>query len=161
MMIDTYIDAPDADANALDGEYLMILGDTGLYMREGVGMYSMVTGLLVNSGARLTLALNRDTGGNSGQDGTFLEFNNDVVNNGTIMPATLDTGTLNGGILETRDGLPATDTLGGGTWAGNMTSENINWKQFLNYTWLSEPIPEHIPTDEELFGAYLAKWGRD
>ena len=59
------------------------------------------------------------------------------------------------------NGLPATDTLGGGTWAGNITSENINWKQFLNYTWLSEPIPEHIPTDEELFGAYLAKWGRE
>ena len=59
------------------------------------------------------------------------------------------------------NGNPTTDTLGGGTWAGNMTSENINWKQFLNYTWLSEPIPEHIPSDEELFGDYLAKWGRD
>jgi len=59
------------------------------------------------------------------------------------------------------NGNPFTDTLGGGTWAGNMTSENINWKHFLNYTWLSDPIPEHIPTDEELFGNYLAKWGRD
>jgi sulfoacetaldehyde dehydrogenase len=59
------------------------------------------------------------------------------------------------------NGNPTTDSLGGGTWAGNMTSENINWKHFLNYTWLSEPIPEHIPTDEELFGDYLAKWGRD
>ncbi len=59
------------------------------------------------------------------------------------------------------NGNPFTDTLGGGTRAGNMTSENINWKHFLNYTWLSEPIPEHVPTDEELFGDYLAKWGRD
>jgi sulfoacetaldehyde dehydrogenase len=59
------------------------------------------------------------------------------------------------------NGNPFTDTLGGGTWAGNMTSENVNWKHFLNYTWLSEPIPEHVPTDEELFGNYLAKWGRD
>jgi len=59
------------------------------------------------------------------------------------------------------NGNPFTDTLGGGTWAGNMTSENVNWKHFLNYTWLSEPIPEHVPTDEELFGDYLAKWGRD
>jgi len=58
------------------------------------------------------------------------------------------------------NGNPTTDTLGCGTWAGNMTSDNINWKQFLNYTWLSEPIPEHVPTDEELFGEYLAKWGR-
>ena len=59
------------------------------------------------------------------------------------------------------NGNPFTDTLGGGSWAGNMTSENVNWKHFLNYTWLSEPIPEHIPSDEELFGDYLARWGRD
>ena len=56
---------------------------------------------------------------------------------------------------------PFTDTLGGGSWAGNMTSENINWKHFLNYTWLSEPFPAYVPTDEDLFGDYLAKWGQD
>jgi sulfoacetaldehyde dehydrogenase len=59
------------------------------------------------------------------------------------------------------NGNPTTDTLGGGTWAGNMTTDNINFKHFLNYTWLSEPIPEYVPNDEELFGDYLAKYGRD
>lgn len=59
------------------------------------------------------------------------------------------------------NGQPTTDSLGGGTWAGNMTSDNINWRHFLNYTWLSEPIPEHVPTDEELFGDYLKKWEHD
>jgi sulfoacetaldehyde dehydrogenase len=59
------------------------------------------------------------------------------------------------------NGQPTTDSLGCGSWAGNMTSDNLNWKHFLNYTWLSEPIPEHIPSDEELFGEYLKKWGRD
>jgi sulfoacetaldehyde dehydrogenase len=59
------------------------------------------------------------------------------------------------------NGNPTTDTLGGGSWAGNMTSDNINFEHFLNYTWLSEPIAEYIPTDEELFGDYLAKHGRD
>jgi len=59
------------------------------------------------------------------------------------------------------NGQPTTDSLGCGTWAGNMTSDNIDWRHFLNYTWLSEPIPEHIPSDEELFGNYLKKWGRD
>lgn len=59
------------------------------------------------------------------------------------------------------NGNPTTDSLGCGTWAGNVTSENINWKHFLNYTWLSTPIPERIPTDEELFGNYLEKWGGD
>jgi sulfoacetaldehyde dehydrogenase len=59
------------------------------------------------------------------------------------------------------NGNPTTDTLGSGSWAGNMTSDNINFEHFLNYTWLSEPIPEYIPTDEELFGDYLNKYGRD
>lgn len=59
------------------------------------------------------------------------------------------------------NGQPTTDTLGCGTWAGNMTSDNINWRHFLNYTRLSVPIPEHIPTDDELFGDYLKKWGRE
>jgi sulfoacetaldehyde dehydrogenase len=59
------------------------------------------------------------------------------------------------------NGQPWTETLGCGTWAGNMTSDNINWRHFLNYTWLSVPIEEYIPTDEELFGDYLKKWGRD
>ena len=56
---------------------------------------------------------------------------------------------------------PFTDTLGGGSWAGNMTSENVNYKHFLNYTWLSEPFPEYVPSDEELFGDYFNKWGKD
>ncbi len=56
---------------------------------------------------------------------------------------------------------PFTDSLGGGTWAKNNTSENIYWKHFLNYSWLSVPIKEFIPTDEDIFGDYLKKWGRD
>lgn len=56
-------------------------------------------------------------------------------------------------------GQPWTESLGCGTWAGNMTSDNINWRHFLNYTWLSVPVAEHVPTDEELFGDYLKKWG--
>lgn len=59
------------------------------------------------------------------------------------------------------NGQPVTDTLGCGTWAGNITSDNVNYRHFLNYTWLSTPIPEHIPSDEELFGEYLAKWGAE
>ena len=59
------------------------------------------------------------------------------------------------------NGQPCTDSLGGGTWAGNNTSENIIWKHFLNYTWFSVPIPEFIPTDDDIFGDYFKKWGRD
>jgi sulfoacetaldehyde dehydrogenase len=58
-------------------------------------------------------------------------------------------------------GLPTTDTLGCGTWAGNIFSGNINWENFLNYTLLSIPKEEYIPTEEDLCGEYLKKWGRD
>jgi len=58
-------------------------------------------------------------------------------------------------------GLPATDSLGGGTWAGNMTSENIHWRHFLNYTYVAKETPEQIPTEEWIFGSYFQKWGRD
>ncbi len=58
-------------------------------------------------------------------------------------------------------GLPTTDSLGCGTWAGNIVSENINWSHFLNYTLLAIPKEEYIPTEEELCGDYLKKWGRD
>jgi sulfoacetaldehyde dehydrogenase len=58
-------------------------------------------------------------------------------------------------------GLPTTDTLGCGSWAGNIVSENVNWRHFLNYTLLAVPKKEYIPSDEELFGEYLKKWGRD
>lgn len=54
-----------------------------------------------------------------------------------------------------------TESLGCGTWAGNTTSDNINWRHFLNYTWLSVPVEEYVPGDEEIFGDYLKKWGKD
>ena len=55
------------------------------------------------------------------------------------------------------NGLPFTLTLGCGTWGGNISSENITWKHFINTTWVSLPIPEKIPTDEELFGDIINK----
>ena len=58
-------------------------------------------------------------------------------------------------------GLPTTDTLGCGSWAGNITSDNINWSHFLNYTLLSIPKKEYIPAVEDLCGDYLKKWGTD
>ena len=58
-------------------------------------------------------------------------------------------------------GLPTTDTLGCGSWAGNITSDNINWSHFLNYTLLSIPKEEYIPSAEELCGDYLQKWEQD
>jgi sulfoacetaldehyde dehydrogenase len=58
-------------------------------------------------------------------------------------------------------GLPTTDSLGCGSWAGNIFSGNINWENFLNYTLLAIPKEEYIPSEEELCGDYLKKWGKD
>lgn len=53
------------------------------------------------------------------------------------------------------NGMPMTLTLGCGSWGGNAASENITWKHLLNHTWVSAPIPENKPTDEELFGSLI------
>ena len=45
--------------------------------------------------------------------------------------------------------------------AGNIFSGNINWENFLNYTLLSIPKEEYIPTVESLCGEYLEKWGTE
>ncbi|WP_105619270.1 acylating sulfoacetaldehyde dehydrogenase [Vallitalea okinawensis] len=50
------------------------------------------------------------------------------------------------------NGMPFTLTLGCGTWGGNISSENITYKHFINVTWVSTPIEPVIPSDEELFG---------
>ena len=50
------------------------------------------------------------------------------------------------------NGMPFTGSLGCGTWGGNIVSENITLKHFLNNTWLSVPIKRAIPSDKELFG---------
>ena len=50
------------------------------------------------------------------------------------------------------NGMPMTLSLGCGTWGGNISSDNITWKKLLNTTWVSFPIENTQPTDEELFG---------
>jgi sulfoacetaldehyde dehydrogenase len=49
------------------------------------------------------------------------------------------------------NGMPMTASLGCGTWGGNITSENIGVKHFMNVTWVSEPIPESKPDEQEIF----------
>jgi sulfoacetaldehyde dehydrogenase len=52
------------------------------------------------------------------------------------------------------NGMPMTSSLGCGTWGGNIVSENVHLKHYLNTTWVSVPIKEDRPSDEELFGAF-------
>jgi sulfoacetaldehyde dehydrogenase len=54
-------------------------------------------------------------------------------------------------------GMPFTSSLGCGTWGGNIASENITLKHYLNNTWIIREIPNREPTDEELFAGFTPK----
>ncbi len=64
----------------------------------------------------------------------------------------------NGGGFD--NGLNFTLSMGGGTWAGNSISDNLNYAHFINITHLVRTIPEDKPSEEELFGRYWAKYGK-
>lgn len=52
------------------------------------------------------------------------------------------------------NGMPMTSSLGCGIWGGNITNENVSLKHYMNVTWVSRPIPEDRPSDQELFGEF-------
>jgi len=54
----------------------------------------------------------------------------------------------------TNNGMPMTSSLGCGTWGGNIVSENICLKHYINTTWVSRPIEPDMPSPEELFGEF-------
>lgn len=58
------------------------------------------------------------------------------------------------------NGMPFTLTLGCGTWGGNISSENITWKHFINTTWVSKPIEPVVPDENVIFGSHWEKYGR-
>jgi len=52
------------------------------------------------------------------------------------------------------NGMPMTSSMGCGIWGGNVTNENISLKHYMNVTWVSRPIPEDRPSEQELFGEF-------
>ena len=56
--------------------------------------------------------------------------------------------------------MPSTATLGCGTWGGNITTENVHWRHFINVTWVNEPVAPHGFTDEEMWGEFWKKYGK-
>ena len=53
------------------------------------------------------------------------------------------------------NGMPMTSSMGCGTWGGNIISENICLKHYMNTTWVSRAIPADMPGDTELFGTFF------
>lgn len=58
------------------------------------------------------------------------------------------------------NGMPPTSSMGCGTWGGNIVSENITLKHYMNTTWVARPLPEDMPSNQELFGDFY-KEGMD
>jgi sulfoacetaldehyde dehydrogenase len=52
------------------------------------------------------------------------------------------------------NGMPMTSSMGCGVWGGNITNENISLKHYMNVTWVSRPIAEDRPSEQELFGEF-------
>lgn len=67
---------------------------------------------------------------------------------------------LNEGAGSLRNGLPYTLSLSCGTWGGNITTENVNARHFINLTCVSRPITERKINEQNLFGAYWENFGK-
>ena len=67
---------------------------------------------------------------------------------------------LNEGAGSPRNGLPFTLSLSCGTWGGNITTENVNARHFINLTWVSRPIEPKVISEEALFADHWHAYGR-
>jgi sulfoacetaldehyde dehydrogenase len=63
----------------------------------------------------------------------------------------------NGGAFD--NGLNFTLSMGCGSWAKNSISENLSYKHFINVTHLVRTCPPREPSEAQLFGAYLERYG--
>jgi sulfoacetaldehyde dehydrogenase len=79
---------------------------------------------------------------------------------GTKTARVLVNQNLNEGAGSARNGLPFTLSLSCGTWGGNITTENVNARHFVNLTWVSWPVRPHPVDEEDLFAAHWARYGR-
>lgn len=79
---------------------------------------------------------------------------------GTKTGRVLVNQSLNEGAGSPRNGMPYTLSLSCGTWGGNITTENVNAKHFVNLTWVSHPIPARLIDEQSLFQAHWDNYGR-
>lgn len=53
------------------------------------------------------------------------------------------------------NGMPMTSSMGCGIWGGNMVSENIALKHYMQSTWVARPILKDQPDESVLFGEFF------
>lgn len=97
------------------GTPYMVVGDANLYISDDDGSVAdetPVTGLQVDAGVTLTLGLNYDSGGLTGQDWAYITFSDDINILGTVKTKDLTAGNVpTNGVaptIDTRHGAPAT-----------------------------------------------------
>ena len=84
----------------------------------------------------------------------------DALAYGTRTARVLVNQNLNEGAGSARNGLPFTLSLSCGTWGGNITTENVNARHFVNLTWVSRPIAARPIDEDELFAGHWERHGR-
>jgi sulfoacetaldehyde dehydrogenase len=52
------------------------------------------------------------------------------------------------------NGMPFSLSMGCGSWGGNSIDDNLNYRHFMNVTKVVEPIPEVVPSVEDMFADY-------
>ncbi len=58
------------------------------------------------------------------------------------------------------NGLPFSLSMGCGTWGKNNFSDNMNYRHYLNITRVARPIPERMPSEDDVLGSYFVQHGR-
>jgi sulfoacetaldehyde dehydrogenase len=91
---------------------------------------------------------------------TSSDENVDALANGTRTARVLVNQNLNEGAGSPRNGLPFTLSLSCGTWGGNITTENVNARHFVNLTWVSRTIPPKTIDEDDLFAVHWSRYGR-
>jgi sulfoacetaldehyde dehydrogenase len=96
--------------------------------------------------------------GGKGHSCGIYSFNDDHINRLALMAPVsrimVRQPQVRGNAGSFTNGMPMTASLGCGTWGGNITSENIGVKHYMNTTWVSKPIPEDKPSEQEIFGKF-------
>ena len=96
--------------------------------------------------------------GGKGHSCGIYSFNDDHINRLALMAPVsrimVRQPQVRGNAGSFTNGMPMTASLGCGTWGGNVTSENIGVKHFMNTTWVSRPIAEDRPSEQEIFGRF-------
>lgn len=91
---------------------------------------------------------------------TASDGNVDVLAGTTRTARVLVNQNLNEGAGSPRNGLPFTLSLSCGTWGGNITTENVNARHFVNLTWVSRPVEPRQISEERLFADHWERYGR-